>query len=46
MMAIHLHLNEHIGTTYKRALERFHQSRDGEVSRDFTGLSLIDPDDN
>jgi hypothetical protein len=46
MTAIHLHLIEHVGTTYKRALERFHLSRDCEVSRDFSALPLIDPADN
>jgi hypothetical protein len=46
MTAIHLHLKEHVGTTYKRALERFHLSRDGKVPRDFSALQLIDPGDN
>ena len=46
MTAIHLHLKEHVGTTYKRALERFHLSRDGEVPRDFSALRLIDAADN
>jgi hypothetical protein len=46
MTANQLHLNEHVGTTYKRALERFHQSRDGEVSKDFKALSLIEQADN
>src|SRR5215216_5061598 len=46
MTAIHLHLTSDVGTTYKRALERFHQSRDGQVSRDFKALSLIEQADN
>ncbi|MEO8722332.1 MAG: hypothetical protein ABI395_02245, partial [Sphingobium sp.] len=46
MTAIQLHLKQHVGTTYKRALERFHQSRDSKVPRDFNRLRLIDPGDN
>ena len=42
MAAIHLHYKAHVGTTYKRALERFHQSRDGFVPYCLTILSLID----
>jgi len=37
---------EHVGTTYKRALERFHHSRDAEVPRHFNVLRLIEPSDN
>src|SRR4051794_3810580 len=43
MRAIQLHLKSDVGTTYKRALERFHQSRDGKVPRDFSTLRLIVP---
>jgi hypothetical protein len=46
MTAIQLHSKQHVGTTYKRALERFHQSRDGQVSRDFKALRLIERSDN
>jgi hypothetical protein len=46
MTAIHLHLKSDVGTTYKRALKRFHQSREREISRDFTTLPLIDSGDN
>ena len=35
-----------VGTTYKRALERFHLSRDCGVPLDFSALSLIDNPDN
>jgi hypothetical protein len=46
MTAIQLHLKQHVGTTYKRALKRFHLSRDCIISRDFMGLCLIERDDN
>jgi len=39
---LHLHFKEHVGTTYKRALERFHQSRDAFVPRSFTLFTLIE----
>jgi Conjugal transfer protein TraD len=46
MTAIHLHFKSDVGTTYKRALERFHLSRDGVIPRDFNALRLIDRRDN
>src|SRR3546814_3332380 len=39
MRAIHLQQNEHVGTTYKRALTRFHRARDHKVARDFSCLN-------
>src|SRR3546814_3332204 len=36
---IHLQQNEHVGTTYKRALTRFHRARDHKVARDFNCLN-------
>src|SRR3546814_4861485 len=39
MRAIHLQQNEHVGTTYKRALTRFHRARDHKVARDFNCLN-------
>jgi len=41
MTAIHLHLTSDVGTTYKRALERFHQSRDAIVPSRSTVFTLI-----
>src|SRR3990167_6637031 len=38
MAPIHLRQNEHVGTTYKRALTRFHRARDHKVARDFSRL--------
>jgi hypothetical protein len=46
MTAIHLLSKEHVGTTYKRALERFHLSRDAAIPRDINALRLIDTPDN
>jgi hypothetical protein len=46
MTVIHLHLKSDVGTTYKRALKRFHQSRECEISGDFTTLPLIESVDN
>src|SRR3546814_7293645 len=42
----HLHLQAHVGTTYKRALKRIHLSRDAAVPRDFRLLSLIEDFNN
>ncbi|MBE1528978.1 glutamate mutase epsilon subunit [Sphingopyxis sp. OAS728] len=39
MRAIHLQQNEHVGTTYKRALTRFHRARDHSFSQDFSYLN-------
>src|SRR5690606_892047 len=36
----------HVGTTYKRALERIHLSRDARMSGDFRSLRLIESLDN
>jgi hypothetical protein len=45
-MATHqIRLKAHVGTTYKRALERFHRSRDREISRSFRLLARIGCDD-
>jgi hypothetical protein len=41
MATIHLHFNEHVGTTYKRALKRFHLSRDVTVPSHVTLFTLI-----
>ena len=46
MTAIHLHFRSDVGTTYKRALQRFHLSRDAVVSSGFSALLLIDRSDN
>jgi hypothetical protein len=46
MAAIHLHFISDVGTTYKRALTRFHLSRDAGVPSGFSALRLIDTADN
>jgi len=46
MTAYHLHLNQHVGTTYKRALKRFHLSRDRAISGNSSALSVIETVDN
>jgi hypothetical protein len=46
MTANHLHFKEHVGTTYKRALERIHLPLDCVIPRDFMALSLIENSDN
>jgi hypothetical protein len=42
MTAIHLHFKADVGTTYKRALKRFHHSRDVFVPRNLTLFTLIE----
>jgi hypothetical protein len=42
MAAIHLHQTSNVGTTYKRALKRFHLFRDMIIPRCFTTFALID----
>src|SRR3546814_777262 len=39
MTAYHLQQKAHVGTTYKRALTRFHRARDHKVARDFSRLN-------
>jgi len=46
MAAIYLRLTSDVGTTYKRALKRFHHLRDGAVPAEFRALSLIGCSDN
>ena len=46
MTAHHLHLKQHVGTTYKRALKRFHLSRDRAISGNSSALSVIETVDN
>jgi len=46
MTAYHLHLKQHVGTTYKRALKRFHLSRDRAISGNSSALSVIETVDN
>jgi hypothetical protein len=46
MTAVNLHYTSNVGTTYKRALQRFHLSRDVIVSSGFSALPLIDSLDN
>jgi len=46
MAIVHLHVKSHVGTTYKRALKRFHHLRDGVVPAEFRPLSLIGRSDN
>lgn len=41
MTAIHLHLKQHVGTTYKRALTRFYRARDQVIPGDFELLAVI-----
>jgi len=42
-MAIQLHLKQRVGTTYKRALENIHLTRDWFVPLHSTLFTLIDP---
>ena len=42
MTAIHLHFKSDVGTTYKRALKRFHHSRDWFVPRNPALFTLIE----
>lgn len=37
-----LHYTSNVGTTYKRAIKRFHLSRDRAISRDFMLFTLIE----
>jgi hypothetical protein len=46
MAAIHLHYTSDVGTTYKRALRRFHLSRDAFVPSHPGTLQLIERPDN
>jgi hypothetical protein len=46
MAAIHLHYKSDVGTTYKRALRRFHLSRDAVVPSHPGALQLIEGPDN
>ncbi len=46
MAAIHLHYKSDVGTTYKRALRRFHLSRDAVVPSYPGTLQLIEHPDN
>ncbi|WP_439513560.1 hypothetical protein, partial [Sphingopyxis sp.] len=39
---LHLQQNEHVGTTYKRALTRFHRARDHSFSQDFSYLNDVE----
>jgi hypothetical protein len=39
---LHLHQTSDVGTTYKRALKRFHLFRDEFIPRCFTTFALID----
>ncbi len=46
MAANHLHQTSDVGTTYKRALRRFHLSRDAFIPRYPGALQLIERPDN
>ncbi|MFC4594659.1 hypothetical protein ACFO3E_10740 [Sphingobium tyrosinilyticum] len=46
MAAYQLPPKQHVGTTYKRALERFHHSREAAISGNSRALPLIESSDN